>query len=72
MHKEVVLYLTPRDLNERLRGMISVRTLANWRCLGIGPRFTKAGGRILYPISAVEEWEKSSTVESTADYGRTG
>lgn len=27
------VYLTPGELSDRFRGRISVRTLANWRCL---------------------------------------
>ena len=65
------LYLTPRELHVRLKGSISVRTLANWRCLGVGPKFTKAGGRILYPVAEVERWEARQTVESTSRYSRT-
>jgi hypothetical protein len=65
-------YLTAAELSERFRGKISVRTLANWRCLGIGPRYTKIGGRCLYPIDEVIAWERARTVDSTAGYTRTG
>lgn len=65
------LYLTPGELHVRLKRSISVRTLANWRCLGVGPKFTRAGGRILYPLAEVEKWEAQQTVESTAKYSRT-
>jgi len=64
-------YLTPQELSERYRGEITVRTLANWRCLGVGPKFTKVGGRILYPLSEVIWWERSRTVGSTSSYART-
>lgn len=64
-------YLTPQELSDRYRGEITVRTLANWRCLGVGPKFTKVGGRILYPLAEVLSWERSRTVGSTSSYART-
>ena len=65
-------YLTPRELHERLRRQISTRTLANWRYLGIGPRYTKAGGRVLYPLDEIEAWERANTVQSTSNYVANG
>ena len=35
---------------------ISARTLEGWRHRGTGPRFVKAGRRVLYRKSAVERW----------------
>ena len=55
-------YLTPEELVERYKGQISLRTLANWRCTGEGPPFTKIGGRVLYLRVAVYEWEASRVV----------
>ena len=43
-------YLTAEEVSQRYRGEIAVRTLANWRCLGVGPRFVKVGGRNPLPI----------------------
>ena len=63
-------YLTPAELVERYKGRISLGTLANWRCLGNGPEYTKVGGRILYPLEKVEDWERKSTFPCTANYGR--
>lgn len=62
-------YLAPTDLVERYKGKITVRTLANWRSQGISPPFTKIGGRILYDLAELEEWERRRTVISTAQYG---
>lgn len=62
------MFLTPDQLSDRFARRISVRTLANWRCLGIGPKFTRLGGRIVYNLVAVEEWEQKSTVQSTSQY----
>lgn len=56
-----MIYLTPKEVSERYRGTISTRTLANWRSIGDGPRFTKVGGRVLYALTAIEEWEKRRT-----------
>lgn len=55
-------YLTPADLVNRYRGTITIRTLANWRSTGEGPRYTKIGGRVLYPVDAVKTWEESRTL----------
>lgn len=59
-------YLTPLELAARYKGSITVRTLANWRSTGHGPKFTKIGGRVLYPVDAVMEWEKSRTKTDAA------
>jgi predicted DNA-binding transcriptional regulator AlpA len=40
---------------EALSG-ISAKTLANWRILGRGPRFTKFGSAVRYDVNALEEW----------------
>jgi hypothetical protein len=63
--------LTPDELSARYHGRIAVRTLANWRCLGDGPKFTKVGGRILYLMTEVLAWEQARTVGSTSSYART-
>lgn len=54
-------FLSPREVSARYRGRIDVRTLANWRARGNGPPHTKVGGRVLYPLAALEEWEKTRT-----------
>ncbi len=39
---------------------VAVRTLANWRYLGIGPKFVKLtegrSGRVRYPRTSVAAW----------------
>lgn len=53
-------FLTPAELAARWKGRVSVGTLRNWRGKGIGPTYTKLGGRgILYPIEAVKAFERS-------------
>lgn len=54
-------YLTPQEVSGRYKGQISIRTLANWRSSGDGPAFTKIGGRVLYPLEKVMEWEAKRT-----------
>lgn len=65
------VFLTPAELAVRWRNEICVRTLANWRCQSIGPRYTKLGGKILYKLSDVTKWEEARTVDGTAHYKRT-
>ncbi len=64
------LYLTPEEVVARYMGKVTVRTLANWRSMGISPPFTKVGGRILYNLEQLIEWEQSRTVSSTSRYKR--
>lgn len=59
-------YLTPSELVNRYRGSITIRTLANWRSTGEGPRYTKIGGRVLYPVDSVKTWEESRTLGAKA------
>lgn len=52
-------YLTPEELIRRYRSTISTGTLANWRSRGEGPAYTKIGGKVLYALGALVEWERS-------------
>ena len=60
--------MTPAEVSERYNGAVSVRTLANWRWAGSGPKFTRVGGRILYPTEELDRWEEKRTVEHTSAY----
>ena len=44
------LFLTPEEVYERYRGVISLGTLRNWRMMKIGPSFLKLGRAVLYPL----------------------
>lgn len=55
-------YLTPAELVARYKGAVTIRTLANWRSSGDGPAYTKVGGRVLYPVMAVTQWERQRTL----------
>lgn len=50
-------FITPYDLHRRWGRAISLKTMANWRSLGLGPPYAKMGGRVLYRISDVVVWE---------------
>lgn len=54
-------YMTADELVCRFKNLISKRTLANWRSHGEGPKYTKIGGRVLYSLKAVQEWEQRRT-----------
>jgi hypothetical protein len=41
------------------RWKISPRTLERWRWLREGPRYLKLGGRVLYRVADIEEFERS-------------
>lgn len=61
-------FLTAAQVSERYSGNITERTLANWRSQGSGPEFTKIGGKIMYPVLKLVEWEQRNTVKSTSQY----
>jgi hypothetical protein len=54
-------FFTPEELVARWRDKISLETLVHWRREGMGPPHTKVGGRILYPVTGVLEYERSRT-----------
>lgn len=43
-------FLTPAQMSERMG--VSVKTLANQRSAGTGPKFVKVGGAVRYPVQA--------------------
>ncbi len=51
-------HLNESELSDRLR--LSVRTLQRWRWSGRGPAYLKLGGRVVYRLVDVEEWEAAS------------
>jgi hypothetical protein len=53
-------HLTPAEVRARYSDKISLQTLANWRTKGSGPKFLRLGGRILYPLSEIEAWERQN------------
>lgn len=62
-------YLTPAEVSQRYGGKINTRTLSNWRSSGNGSLpFVKIGGKVLYPLSSLVEWERRRTASSTSAY----
>ncbi len=58
------------QLELAVRWGISHRTLELWRWTGEGPKFLKVGGRVVYRLSDVEEYEQSIVRSSTSDPGQ--
>jgi Helix-turn-helix domain len=56
-------HLNQRELARRLK--LSPRTLEGWRWRGAGPRFVKAGGRVLYRLEDVEAFEAEQLRQRT-------
>lgn len=63
-------FLTTKEVSERYSGRISASTLNNWRNIGSGPPFIKMGGKVLYSLEKLVEWEQKNTVNSTSEYSR--
>ena len=51
------------------RWRISPRTLERWRWIGGGPRFVKLGGRVVYRLFDIEEYEQAMIRSSTSGPG---
>lgn len=58
-------HLNQEELAERWS--INSRTLANWRSGGIGPKFLKLNGRILYRMSDIKDYEDKCLRKSTSE-----
>ena len=64
------IHFSQRDLARRLG--LSPRTLEGWRWRGTGPRFVKAGGRVLYRLEDVEAFEAEQLRQRTPRRRRSG
>jgi len=58
-------YLTTKETAKLMR--CSPRTLEAFRLNGTGPKFIKAGRKVLYRISDLEAWASSRTYSSTSE-----
>jgi hypothetical protein len=58
--------LLPQEAADYLR--MKLQTLANWRCYGGGPEFTRVGNRIFYPMNNLRAFIR--IYSSTSEYGR--
>jgi predicted site-specific integrase-resolvase len=50
-----IQHLNQVELSRRWK--ISPRTLERWRWLGLGPRYLKVVGRVVYRLEDIEEYE---------------
>lgn len=57
-----VRHLTQDELAKRWR--ISPRTLERWRWLRLGPQYLKIGGRVVYALEDVENFEAAKRAET--------
>lgn len=46
---------------------VEPKTLANWRTLGRGPKFIKAGKRVMYDPADLKAWKDERRVGSTSE-----
>jgi hypothetical protein len=51
----MVIHLNETQLAKRWN--LSARTLQRWRWANVGPPYLKLGGRVVYRLGDVEEWE---------------
>ena len=66
MPRQPKRYITTPQAAKLLR--ISGRTLERRRAQGNGPRFHKAGKRVLYRIDEIEVWLAGNSFGSTSEY----
>lgn len=59
-------YLLQAEAAQVLR--LSERTLERMRVDGNGPRFVKAGRRVLYRRTEIEAWAEARTFASTSEF----
>jgi hypothetical protein len=64
VEQEQTIHLIPSALAERWS--VSVGHLANLRSAGTGPAYLKLGGRILYRLADVEDYETRARVTGNA------
>lgn len=46
---------------------VAAKTLENWRTLGLGPKFIKAGRRVLYDPADLQAWRDQHRLGSTSE-----
>lgn len=59
-----VKHMNQRQVADRWN--VSEATLERWRSEGIGPRFMKIQGRVLYRLQDIEAYEEQCLRESTS------
>lgn len=48
---------------------VTAGTLENWRIAGTGPRFIRAGRKVVYDPADIETWKNANRVSSTSEVG---
>ena len=61
-----ILPLIPTAEAAPLAG-VAPKTLENWRTLGLGPKFIKAGRRVLYDPTDLLAWRDQNRFGSTSE-----
>src|SRR3546814_20836212 len=65
-----VVQIKPRRLSEReaaaYLGPVTPRTLQDWRIKGMGPAYTKLGGRVAYDVADLDSFIATRRVEPKA------
>lgn len=46
---------------------LATKTLENWRVLGCGPKFIRAGRRVVYDPADIEQWKAKNRLSSTSE-----
>jgi hypothetical protein len=46
---------------------VAVGTMENWRIAGRGPRFIKAGRKVVYDPDDIEAWKEANRFSSTSE-----
>ena len=64
------MFLSTITLAEYL--CVSPRTIERWRVEGNGPRYMKAGHRVLYNADDVDAWLEAASRRSTSEVSEIG
>ena len=56
--------LNQKELADRWN--LSPRTLEQWRWRGVGPRYLKLGGRVIYRLADIEAFEVTRLHQNTS------
>lgn len=46
---------------------VKAKTLENWRCLGLGPKFVRVGRLVRYDPDDIQAWRDDRKASSTSD-----
>jgi hypothetical protein len=46
---------------------VTAGTLENWRVAGKGPKFRRAGRKVVYDLPDIEEWKAANRYSSTSE-----